>query len=190
MTRRAEVWTYVVLILIGVSLTWGAGSRLCPEVGQQACAAETRPSSLLDNLASDPCIRCAQKALAGCYGPLEEWQRVGYLQAVGEGAVRRRAWITTYFPEEGNHRGDVCRWWGAGCSERVAAANRIPARAFVWANRTGIRQILDTGARSNDTRADRLGADLWVDYWEPKRGSLWGDDNAGVQDVWVIPRRG
>jgi len=105
------------------------------------------------------------------------------------GAVPVRVWATTYYPEEGFPRGARTAS-GYGCSERVAAANLIPRYAFVWTPATGIRQVLDTGARRNDAIAQRrYGAEFWVDFWEPRRGLLFGDDNAYVRTVWVIERR-
>jgi hypothetical protein len=138
--------------------------------------------------AGDLFQQCARKALNGEYGRLQEWQRVGYQRGLDIGATRVRAWVTTYYPSEGFYRGKGTRW-GYPVSERCAAANRLPARTFVWTNETGIRQILDTGARSNDYRAVRKGAELWVDFWEPTRGSLFGSDNADVRDIYVIERR-
>jgi len=151
-----------------------------PADGRSTCPAKhVRPADLLR--------RCARKALAGHYGMLEAWQREGYERAV-EGDVRKvRAWVTTYYPEEGFPRGQETRY-GHGVDERCVAANLLPAYTWVWHPRTGIRQVLDTGARSNDGVARRRGAELWIDYWEPRRGSLWGDDNAGVQQVWIIGR--
>lgn len=145
-------------------------------------------SCIASDLPDDPFQRCAVKAVRGDYGAIEEWQRVGYQRGIDIGATQRRAWVTTYFPEEGFPRGQMCRW-GYPVSERVAASNRLPARTFVWHPKTGIRQVLDTGAKSNDSRADRMGADLWCDFWEPRRNSLFGTDNARVQTIWIIERR-
>lgn len=147
--------------------------------------AEVAPSALPD----EPFARCAVKALRGDYGQLAEWQRVGYARGLEVGAVPVRVWATTYYPEEGFPRGARTAS-GYGCSERVAAANLIPRYAFVWTPATGIRQVLDTGARRNDAVAQRrYGAECWVDFWEPRRGLLFGDDNAYVRTVWVIERR-
>ena len=134
-------------------------------------------------LPEDPARRCAAKALRGDFGPLSEWQKRGYTALLNGKPRYRRAWVTTYYPEEGFGRGDECRWWSAGCSERVAAANKLPAYAWVWVWPGHLRQVLDTGARRNDVIAARKGADLWLDLWEPKRGTLFGDDNAGVRVI-------
>lgn len=142
------------------------------------------------DLPADPALRCATKALRGDYGPLQEWQRVGYTQFLTHGPTWRRVWGTTYYPAEGFRRGQVCRWWGAGCSERVVAANRLPARSWVWCAEAGLRQVLDTGSPRNDRVADRRGLDLWVDWWEPRRGQTFGDDCVWGMRVATAPARG
>jgi len=150
---------------------------------------------IITPLPEDLFQRCATKALAGAYGTLEPWQIVGYTQALRYTPVKRLAWVTSYFPAEGFARGQQCRWWGAGCSERVAAANELPGFAFVWMPETGLRQILDTGADSNDRRArnprraSRRPADHWADFWEEREGSLFGDENGGTREVWAVRGR-
>lgn len=124
-----------------------------------------------DTLPTDPCLRCAVKALRGDFGPLEEWQRVGYEQALRHGVVWAEAWVTQYYPQEGHHRGDETRW-GYPVDERCAAANELPGFSFVWSNRFGLRQVLDTGADRNDRVArSRWGAEHWVDIWVPRPGT-------------------
>jgi len=141
-------------------------------------------------LPEDPARRCAAKALRGDFGPLAAWQRQGYTALLKGSPTYRRAWVTTYYPSEGFPRGAECRWWAAGCSERVAAANKLPAYAWVWVPPGHLRQVLDTGSRRNDVVAQRKGADLWLDLWEPRKGALFGDDNAGVRVVaYVGPGR-
>lgn len=142
-----------------------------------------------DKLPADPLQRVAAKALRGDYGKLENWQRVGYEQALKYGGVKRKIWLTSYYTEEGFPRGATCRWWGEGCSERVAAANELPGFAFIWIPEVGLRQVLDTGARSNDSVARRKGAHHWVDIWEAKRGVTFGDDNGGIREAWGIRGR-
>jgi len=139
---------------------------------------------------TDPFRRCARKALAGAYGELAPWQITGYSQALAHTPVAALCWVTTYHEDEGNMRGNQCRWWDAGCSERVAAANELPGFAFVWMPETGLRQVLDTGADSNDRRArGREGAAHWVDFWEAHKGSLFGDHNGGTRKVWAVRGR-
>jgi len=162
-----------ILLAVAVAITW-FGLR-----GPTGVSGEAD-----DALPDDPLRRCAVKALRGDYGALADWQREGYDGAL-HGDVRRvRAWVTTYFPEEGFPRGQATRY-GQGVDERCVAANLLPAYSWVWHPRVGLRQVLDTGARRNDRVARRKGAELWIDFWEPRRGTLWGDDNAGVRTVWV-----
>lgn len=192
MIRRRQA-TLIVLTITLVALTFTArceapGASAASERGQ-APPQSSEAVSAAHSLPTDAFRRCAVKALRGDYGPLAEWQRKGYRHGLEQGAQQVRCWVTTYYPEEGFPRGATTAS-GHGCSERVAAANRLPRHSWIWTPETGLRQILDTGARSNDARAQRLGASLWVDLWEPRRGLLFGDDNAGVRTVWVIERRG
>lgn len=195
--RRRRLRLIVILLLVA-GLVLLRTSSCGPGVRAEATLDAERTSTPTDSaqaivgdcrrLPEDLFQMCAVKALRGDFGRLEEWQRVGYSRGLEIGARKHRVWATTYFPEEGFPRGQMCRW-GYPVSERVVAANRLPARTFVWHPLAGIRQVLDTGARSNDTHADRMGAALWVDWWEPHRGMLFGDDNAQIQTVWVIDRR-
>ena len=141
------------------------------------------------DLPTDPLQRVAAKALRGDYGKLAEWQVIGYQQALRHGGVRKRIWLTTYYPEEGFRRGQPCRWWDRGCSERVAAANELPAYAFVYIEGVGLRQVLDTGAARNDIIARRKGAEHWIDIWEARKGATFGDDNGGIRTAWGIRGR-
>ena len=142
------------------------------------------------SLPTDLFQRCAVRALRGDFGPLQSWQVVGYSQALAYTPVKRRVWTTTYFSEEGAPRGSQCRWWDAGCSERVASCNEAPGFAFLWCPATGLRQVLDTGADSNDSRArNREGADGWADFWEEHEGILFGDENGGTREVWAVRGR-
>jgi len=125
-------------------------------------------------LPEDDCLRCAAKALRGDFGKLQEWQRVGYAQFMEHGPTWKRAWCTDYFPDEGFPRGQGTRW-SYPVNERCAACNELPGFSFVWSNRFGIRQVLDTGADSNDRHArngtkHRPSAGHWLDIWVPRAG--------------------
>ncbi len=188
--RLRIVYALLALALVALALT-----ARCEAPGASAAAGVDNPPphspeavSAAHSLPADAFQRCAVKALRGDYGPLQEWQRVAYQRGLDIGARQVRAWVTTYYPEEGFPRGQMCRW-GYPVSERVAAANLLPARTFIWLPEAGVRQVLDTGARSNDAVAQRLGGSLWLDIWEPRRGLLFGDDNAGVRVIYIIERR-
>lgn len=110
------------------------------------------------------------KALAGEFGPLQEWQRTGYQLGLEQGTLcDTLIWGTAFYPSEGYHYGETTRS-GYPCSLRVAASNTLPGGEgpphwFVWTQRSGIRQVLDTGAAWNDPVARQRGAELWVDMW-------------------------
>lgn len=118
------------------------------------------------DLPSNPAQRVAAKALRGYYGPLPNWQRVGYT-AILRGPVREMvAWRTHYTPREGTQA--LRDRYGNRCSTRTLASNRLPRRAWVLVlgPQVELRQNLDCGAKSNDRRfADRNGADCWIDLW-------------------------
>lgn len=183
MTRGLADFGVGVTMGVGVAL-FVAGMCSIISVGEAQSAMTVQEEC---SLPTDPMRRCAVKALRGDYGELQAWQREGYEAALRRQPLILRAWVTTYYPSEGFPRGQMCRW-GIGVSERVAAANKLPPKTWVWHPRTGIRQVWDTGAHSNDRRASRLGADLWIDFWEPRKGMLFGDDNASVQKVWIVKR--
>ena len=73
-------------------------------------------------------VLCANKALAGDFGKLKPWQRKGYENGLRRHKVKR-CWLTQYYPQE--HRdfrrkkdgGNNCRWWAAGCSEKIGRAH-------------------------------------------------------------------
>ena len=190
--RLRLVYVLLAVALVALILTArceGPGASAASERGQVPSQSSEAVSEA-HSLPTDAFRRCATKALRGDYGQLAEWQRKGYAYGLEHGAERTRCWVTTYFPEEGNHRGDLTAS-GYGCSERVASANLIPRWSWVWTPQTGIRQVMDRGARSNDAVAQRrYGAELWIDLWEAREGSLFGDENAGARTVWIIRRDG
>lgn len=146
----------------------------------------------------------AEKALAGKFGKLAEWQRVGYQEGAdlvgnADRVQVRRAWITTYYPQEGfTGNGNT----GYKVSLRMAAANLLPSFTFVFVPKpTHLRQILDCGAHYNDrvARADPntwvpipggrvkgKGCDFWLDLWVPR--PYWKGVDTHSQDVVVIRR--
>jgi hypothetical protein len=129
---------------------------------------------------------CANKALVGDFGKLHPWQEQGYRNGLAKHKVRH-VWQTVYFPSEGFPRGQGCRW-GIGVSERVVAANRLPAKSFIWiANPAMLRQVWDTGAKRNDRVAEHRGAALWVDIWIPYLGYKGLKNDCYLRDAVLIP---
>lgn len=138
---------------------------------------------------TDPFRKCARKALAGEFGELEPWQETGYRRGLERGMTcDTQAWLTVYGPWEGRQGRTDRR--GRPCSWRTAAANAIPENSWVWSPVDGrIRQVRDCGAKSNDRRARRRGATVWVDLWHRRaRQVTWG--GSMVTNIAVIPRGG
>lgn len=126
-----------------------------------AALISTTPSP---DLPSDPFQRTATKALRGEYGKLARWQHEGYSRGLAEGVTASRTLVLTqYNGREASGKRDRR---GRACTMRTAASNRIPEYSYIWTERTGLRQVLDTGARSNDGIARRKGG-TWCDIWYP-----------------------
>jgi len=128
------------------------------------------------DLPADPAMRCAVKALTGHYGRLTDWQTKGYAAIVADGRPRALV-LTAYYGTEPSGRYDG---HDQRCSMRTAASNRLAQYTWLWTPQAGLRQVLDTGAASNDRNARRLGG-TWVDTWWPTKAE------ARV-DGWVVVR--
>jgi len=113
------------------------------------------------DLPKDPFQRTAIRALRGDFGKLQEWQREGYQRGLDQGATATYRFHATYYKLQGHGRSEE------PVSTRMAASNRLPQWSWVWLPNVGIRQVLDTGAKWNDTLADRAGCDSWCDLWFP-----------------------
>lgn len=127
------------------------------------------------DLPRDPFQRAATKALAGQFGDLHHWQRDAYARGLAAGVTAdKRAWLTAYYGTRPDGKRDR---YGRPCTLRHAAARdeQVPRRAFVWTAESGIRQVLDTGAKSNIRRARAKGAHVWIDAWLPSPShNTWG----------------
>lgn len=184
------IWSAVAAFLVGV----------CGVRGNAAPAYDH-----LLNPVTGAFMDCANKALAGDFGPLQEWQRRGYQIGLEAGTLQKTAWVTTYYPQEGFTTKSRTAS-GYPCSLRVCAANLEDQYTFVWfPNPCHLRQVLDTGAHFNDriARAPKgtpvhvsyrgrewtaygKGADLWLDLWVPRPG--WRGVDTMTVDVLVIRR--
>ena len=137
-------------------------------------------------LPADPFRRTATLALRGAYGPLKPWQREGYARGLALGVTcSKRVWTTCFYGTEGCGR--RCRY--GRCSMSTAAANRLPFGCYVWHPFTGLRRIEDRGSHANDARADRKGADLWVDVWYPRPSAAASGGFNSVETMAVIGER-
>ena len=116
-----------------------------------AALISTTPSP---DLPSDPFQRTATKALRGDYGKLQRWQHEGYSRGLAEGVTASRTLVLTQY--NGREASGKIDGHKKPCTMRTCASNRIRQYAWVWTERTGLRQVLDTGALSNDRRARRL----------------------------------
>lgn len=126
-----------------------------------AALISTTPSP---DLPSDPFQRTATKALRGDYGKLQRWQHEGYSRGLRDGVTASRTLVLTqYNGREASGKRDR---HGNPCTLRTCASNLIPENSYIWTERTGLRQVLDTGARSNDGIARRKGG-IWCDIWYP-----------------------
>ena len=116
------------------------------------------------DLPEDPFQRTATKALRGDYGKLQRWQHEGYSRGLRAGVTTSRTLVLTQY--NGREASGKIDRRGRACTMRTAASNLIPENSWVWTRRSGLRQVLDSGARSNDAYARRLGG-TWVDVWYP-----------------------
>lgn len=109
----------------------------------------------------------ARDAINGKKGQLAEWERVAY-QLILDKKIEANSScaITYYYPPETCAYRDA---HGNKCTTRTAAANKLPQYSLIWIQGIGLRQVLDTGAKSNDARWAGKKAFCWVDLWEPKR---------------------
>ena len=121
-------------------------------------------TSPVPDLPSDPFQRTATKALRGDYGKLASWQRAGYTAGLQQGVTVSRCLVLTQY--NGNEASGKRDRRGRACTMRTAASNIVPENSYIWTERTGLRQVLDTGAHSNDRKARGIGG-TWVDIWFP-----------------------
>lgn len=91
----------------------------------------------------------------------DPWQIQAYKSGLAKGVTEKTFVVTTYSPEDGGGRIDR---HGKRCTLRTCASNKIRQYHYIWIERVGVRQVLDTGARSNDKKGG-----IWVDIWYPNR---------------------
>ena len=138
----------------------------------------------------------AHDALAGKWGPLAPWQEEGYALIAAGKAERKVAWITYYLSGE------------SGCDNVTASgqptiegktasmlglrfpSKKHPDRRWGYAlvslpKGFTLRRIEDTGSSANQGRAERKGAQTWIDLYTTD----WGKQNTTyVRPVWVTRR--
>jgi hypothetical protein len=129
----------------------------------------------------------ATRAINGEFGPLSEWQRVGYTRLLHHGAVRKTAWVTNYWTGE------------PGVGTRCASGRKVErGRTAAMLHHSGrrlrvgefgyfvlislpsgyeLRQVWDTGSPKNQKRATDRNADTWIDrYITHKSNTTWTTD--------------
>jgi 3D (Asp-Asp-Asp) domain-containing protein len=136
------------------------------------------------DLPADPFQCAAVRALRGDYGKLAPWQRAGYAAGLQQGVTVSRCLVLTQF--NGREASGKRDRRGRACTMRTAASNIIPENSYIWTEGTGLRQVRDTGASSNDRKARGIGGtwcDIWyptarharragIDGWKPVRGAV------------------
>jgi hypothetical protein len=134
-------------------------------IAQLAIAVLTATLPTQPDLPTDPAQRAATKAMRGDHGTLKPWQREGYTLILSTGATANRTLVLTAY--YGTEPDGIRDRYGNPCTYRTCASNRLPRHAYVWTERSNLRQVLDCGARSNDSRARRVGGEgaVWVDVW-------------------------
>ena len=113
----------------------------------------------------------ARKALNGDFGELQEWQRVGYSRLLSRGATEQTAWITAYWTGEPGV-GTVTASGRRVEQGRTAAMLGVKWGTFVLVSLPqgySLRQIWDTGSPANRGRAQRRGAETWIDLYVTHR---------------------
>ena len=158
-------------LLPPAGMVWLADAGSTPASPSQALGNSSTPEQ-----PAHPLQQAAAKALRGDYGPLQPWQQKAWRAVVvkekalsGDQATCATAWLTHYGPPH-HPRGDLTRW-GYHCSESTLAANKLRAHSLAILELPmgyEVRRVEDTGAKSNDARARRHGADLWLDRWHPR----------------------
>lgn len=113
----------------------------------------------------------ARKAINGDYGTLQEWQRVGYSRLLHGATVEQTAWVTHYWTGEPGV-GTVTASGRRVEQGRTAAMLGVKWGTFVLVSLPqgySLRQIWDTGSRANRGRAQRRGAETWIDLYVTRR---------------------
>jgi len=100
-----------------------------------------------DCLPQDPFQRCAQKALWGWYGELEDWQWCAYDWGLAKGvSICGVAKVTSYGDRWEHESPYDCR--GRRLQVGVCAANpEIPLDAIIWIDGVGLRRVADRGGK-------------------------------------------
>ena len=93
------------------------------------------------------------------------WQVKIYQKYINHPELLKIQWalVTSYNGNESCGRVDGS---GKRCTTRVAASNVVSRGRYVW-TKYGLRQVLDSGAHSNDSKARGRGCAFWMDYWYP-----------------------
>lgn len=140
----------------------------------------------------DPLKRAAAKALGDAYGPLRDWQRVGWQSVMDQGTCPGQvAWVTNYWTGEPGV-GTVCASGRQVETGRTAAmlhnsGRRLRTGEFgyyvVISFPTGyeLRQVWDTGSPRNAARARKKGAETWIDRYVSRR-----DGRTWIRPIYIV----
>ena len=123
---------------------------------------------------SDPFRLCAERALAGYWGPLKPWQQQWYRLGLERGlTVQGRAKVTSFGPWENPRMSGGPFCWVGPVRIRLDAAHcaanpELPKGSIVWTP-YGLRFVVDRGGWVRLGRPyTRPGETANLDYWSPR----------------------
>jgi len=124
-------------------------------------------------LPADPFQRTAyQVVVLGMYDAAP-WQLAAYKRGMAQGVTASRVFVTTQY--NGNEADGKHDRYGNRCTLRTAASNKLPKRAFIWTDDSGMRQVLDCGSTGND---------YFVAHPPKRYRGMWPPETAVWVDVW------
>ena len=128
----------------------------------------------------------AEKALAGDFGDLADWQEKGYKHIAERGATRKLAWITAYWEGEPGVGSRTAS--GRRVSSQVCAMLDVKFGTYVLISLPRgyeLRQVFDRGSRRNAARAHSRGASVWIDRWIPRSAPYHEKNATYVRAIYV-----
>ena len=172
MRTPPSVWLVIAILLISAALFC---HYMAPTLAEPA------------ELSADPCQRVAEKALAGAFGELTDWQSKGYQLLAEGGAVKKLAWITHYWVGEPGVNHTTAS--GRKVSSEVCAMLDVPFGSFLLVDLPAgfnLRRVWDRGSRANRGRARSRGAQIWCDLFVPRSAPHSVRNASHVRPVYIL----